>query len=245
MRDYMRNFVTESLAIISRESEGSLLRCDEHLKALLDTVPYLNVRDKSAILGVLRQISRRSRLFSDPTDYLALKSTFDALYSVCYRMERRSIGRVTENSMHSGMRKNRNRDIPIIFYLCPAHQNARQEHRALQGRIYVDRYWRSVTPQDQHGVIAEIIAKNKMMTVQEVMGAPYYLITAPDCHHILVPLDTDEILSARDIQQIVAGHQIKGFHREHKDNRERVLVRRAHRLRTAARVLSSYKKARS
>ena len=90
----------------------------------------------------------------------------------------------------------RSRSVGNVFYICSVHSNPAEKHKDLQGKIYVDRFWRAVLRDDDEmtRAVASYIRNHNIMTVQEVCSEPYYLITRPYCKHKLIPLDTEEVL---------------------------------------------------
>ena len=81
-----------------------------------------------------------------------------------------------------------------IFYLCSKHSNPAKDHKDYEGKLYVDRYWRSIlsTGTDTAwliGKVEQFITKNNITTVQKIVGAPVYLTTRPYCKHFFKEID--------------------------------------------------------
>ena len=89
--------------------------------------------------------------------------------------------------------------LPMIFYACSSHSKPAKDHADYQGKIYVDRYWRKFCtgnmPEWLEAAIEEFIQKNKILTIQKVMGPPVWLATRPFCRHVFVPVNTLSVLT--------------------------------------------------
>jgi hypothetical protein len=64
----------------------------------------------------------------------------------------------------------------------------------LQGKILVDRYWKSSLGEDMAREVGRYVRMHDMHTVQWAMGEPCYLCTRPNCRHQLIPLRTADVL---------------------------------------------------
>lgn len=82
----------------------------------------------------------------------------------------------------------------IIFYQCSKHNKCAPDHKAFQGKLYVDRYWRSILKEEPPTVL-DYIRSNNIKTIQWVMGNPVWMTTRPYCKHRLVGVDTPTVLS--------------------------------------------------
>lgn len=88
---------------------------------------------------------------------------------------------------------------PVIFYLCSEHDKCSDGHQDWQGKIYVDRFWKSLmigagcTDEDIYRV-KSYIKNHSLLTWQEVVGGKPYLISRPYCTHYMIPLSTDDVL---------------------------------------------------
>lgn len=81
------------------------------------------------------------------------------------------------------------RAISEPFFLCSWHDDPALDHKDLQGKIFVDEKWPK-----RNKKIAAYIKNHNIMTVQEAMGPPHYLITRPYCRHWLIPVSTYTVL---------------------------------------------------
>ncbi|MBO5711888.1 MAG: hypothetical protein J6R47_03530 [Acholeplasmatales bacterium] len=85
-----------------------------------------------------------------------------------------------------------------IFYITSFYGDCAHDHADYQGKIYVDEDWQNIAPKDRIDEIEQYINSNKIMTVQEVMDAPVYLTTRPNCRHYFQYISIDEVLGIKD-----------------------------------------------
>jgi hypothetical protein len=103
-------------------------------------------------------------------------------------------GDLKQRMIAEGMRKSRGRG--DVFWICSKHDDCAPDHKAWQGRIYVDERWRSIAPAADRRKVEAFISKYNTRTVQWVEGAPVYLLTRPNCRHFMEPVSTKEALSS-------------------------------------------------
>lgn len=146
--------------------------------------------------------------------------------------------RARMSGLKEQVKENRDKPDPVIFYLCSHHAHPAEDHKDYENRIYVDRYWLSIT-EDKYD--AEIIKKiksyiksNKILTVQEIVKAPVYLISRCYCRHYFIPLTTAEVLGS-SLKEIRKSHpegimQFKPLNHADREKRfqsKRILASRA------------------
>lgn len=242
MREYMRAFVKDALLSLQKlsEAEITLVECDKRIYEKVYELPLVNVRDAALIARTMKDLLRVARSWEGKEPYLASKHAFDRLYSACYKAETKSIGRAVDQRIATGLALNRSREMPVVLYLCSYHQNPREAHKALQGKLYVDRYWRDALMKSGHGGLIEYVEPvvKDLMTVQEAMKGPHWLMTAPNCHHTLLPITTEEIMRYGNAQAIIAHHPEArtGFRRDMKTDAQRRRKREELRRETASRI---------
>lgn len=103
-----------------------------------------------------------------------------------------------------------------IFYVCSTHHSPACDHKDYQGKLYVDRNWRSVLRQEENmawleTIVEEFIKENKILTVQKAISAPIYLTTRPYCKHYLISVGTVKALTtpAAELSPQTRGHLTK------------------------------------
>lgn len=76
-----------------------------------------------------------------------------------------------------------------IFYLCSVHSDCAKDHLEYQGKIYVDKYFKSqISDKTQIKAILDYINNNKIKYIQDIVSSPVWLITRPNCRHYFIPI---------------------------------------------------------
>lgn len=86
----------------------------------------------------------------------------------------------------------------VIFYIAAYFGDCAKDHVEYQGKIYVDKNWESNAPKDRLEEIRSYINSHDVKTVQEVMEAPAYFTTRPNCRHYFQYIDIDSVLGAKN-----------------------------------------------
>jgi hypothetical protein len=109
-----------------------------------------------------------------------------------------------------------NRPHAVIFYLCSWHQKPAEGHKNLQGKIYVDRFWRQTLKDagEEYLIpaVQNMIRARSMLTVQEATQDPYWLIYRPYCRHYFVPVPTDEVMGSVSDREVLMNHPEARMH---------------------------------
>ena len=79
----------------------------------------------------------------------------------------------------------KSRDNKQWFYLASSHNDCAEDHKAYQGRLYVD----NKAPKD----IIEYAKSRNLYTMQWVTGKPVWFVTRPYCRHYFVSLSLDQV----------------------------------------------------
>lgn len=90
----------------------------------------------------------------------------------------------------------------VVFYISAFFGDCAPDHALLNGKLFCDEKWESMCPKDRLDEVREYIESNKIMTVQEAMGEPYYYTTRPNCRHYFQYISIDEVLGAKTEEQV-------------------------------------------
>lgn len=129
--------------------------------------------------------------------YRVLMNTknYNSILHSVNRAERHRISMNKKSQMKKSL--NANRENNNIFYLCSEHSNPAKDHAPYQGKLYVDRFWRSTL--EKHGNTPESVERfikvNNIMTIQKVCSAPIYMVFRPYCKHYFIPVNTEKAMS--------------------------------------------------
>lgn len=188
------------------EAHRLLLRRSEAIASLTDRERYVLVE---AMMEVARKV--RGKSGRDAEIAGSRRQVFDGVVKSCNQVEEHRRERLVRDRAASQMENGRKQADPTVFWLSSWHQDPAEDHRDWQGKLYVDRYWRSALSSSGSRwriPMVEALLRNKQIpTVQWVMGGPVWLMTRPHCRHYLIPIGTSEALSSSN-----AG--LKKAHRE-------------------------------
>lgn len=90
----------------------------------------------------------------------------------------------------------------VVFYISAYFGDCAPDHADLNGKLFCDEKWESLAPKDRVDEIRDYINSNKIMTVQEAMGEPYYYTTRPNCRHYFQYIDIDSVLGAKTKEDV-------------------------------------------
>ena len=195
-------------------TKGTLGEAMARVERVLAKNEWLNGTSRADIRttceGVCRQLlglTRRGGLEIGTKEHLAfckmaVRLSEDVMKSWNRAWRREFVGG-RRKEITGGMAVLRMRDDPIVFYLVSSHQKPQKAHAELQGKILVDRYWKSSLGEDMAREVGAYIKANKTLTVQRAMGEPWYLLVRPNCAHQLIPLRTADVLgmTEKDIRK--------------------------------------------
>ncbi len=119
---------------------------------------------------------------------------FDTYFEMKARTEIQT--EIKDNMIQTG------HDAGVIFYITSYYGDCAKDHADYQGKIYFDRDWRANAPKDRIEEIENYISSNKLMSVQEVTGAPVYLTSRPNCRHYFQAIDIDSVLGAKNEKDV-------------------------------------------
>lgn len=178
------------------DTEANIRAKNEKVKLLLQKDTVLDNKEKSILFKYFKNLSR----FATP-DYLARNLTIQEATKMVNRAERASTARRKNRIIKETLKENRSQRLPVVFYLCSYHEKPALDHKDYQGKLYIDRYWRSAVL--QYGELAWLeapidayIKNHKIQTMQEVVGDAPYLTTRPYCKHFFIPVDIWTVLTS-------------------------------------------------
>ena len=83
-----------------------------------------------------------------------------------------------------------------IFFVCSKHKKPAEDHKDYQGKIYVDRFWRTKLDFNMQKKVEAYIKNHNVLTVQYIVGEPVYMTTRPYCKHYFIPVSTSTVLNS-------------------------------------------------
>lgn len=165
---------------------------EDKLRGVIADIPDFNIREKAKLYVACRKLAiRMLNQEGEPTNTQILQFV-TATNKVNEHRNARDRAANTKGQLRL------NRAAGQVFLLCSEHSNPAEDHRDYQGKVYVDRMWKSTLADDKETSrkVAAYIRNHDIITVQEVCGAPVYMTTRPHCKHFFVPVTIDEVLGS-------------------------------------------------
>ena len=174
-----------------------LSQSESLIRAKIDSIPWLTRYGKRQVREQAYMLLRKGKLWPKSSIALMLQSpkNFDMVMKAFNRAFRDAQSTAKASYYKGKLKSNRWKDDPVVFYLVSAHQKPAEKHAKYQNTILVDRYWRSTVPEEDRKSVASYIRNRNIITVQDAMGAPDYLIMRPNCKHFLTPIKTKTVLT--------------------------------------------------
>lgn len=171
------------------------------LRDIVKDIPSFNVREKARLYRLLKKTADLMYIQNGNL----VNSQIKTYYSGINKIEEHGNARHRRQNLLETMMFHRANY--GVFYMTSSHSDSEKLHEQYQGKIFVDRYWRYTLkdlPETQKKVAA-YIRNHNIMTVQEIIKGPVYMITRPYCRHYFIKLDTDEVLS-NSVNKILKNH---------------------------------------
>lgn len=195
----------------------------ERVKTLLQKDTALDNKEKSILFKYFKELARVGT-----PDYLSRNYVIQEATKFVNRAERASAARRKNKIIKETLRENRSQRLPILFYLCSYHEKCAEDHKDYQGRLYIDRYWRSALEQYKElwwliEPIEAYIKNHRTLTMQEVVGDKPFLTTRPYCKHFFIPVDIWTVLTSsvsaikREHPEAVQGTGKKSYRQYRRD----------------------------
>lgn len=175
----------------SQINKGLLFLQESAVRTYQDTLTNILLRCKSA--GDLKEQLQKhidsgidvGVIYKDGKNY-----QFDTYWEMKARTD-------IQNDIGSNMVKT-GQENGVVFYIAAYFGDCAKDHVEYQGKIYVDKNWESNAPKDRLEEIRSYINSHDIKTVQEVMEAPAYFTTRPNCRHYFQYIDIDSVLGAKN-----------------------------------------------
>ena len=172
------------------QEDKNLGQIKEDLRELVNSYSGLNRNERYWLYDEILRLARKSKAAKDKwQEVLGRRSNFDAVLRVSRKVKRDSELRAKRQAAYLAMHTE-----GTVFYLCSYHPNPADDHKDYQGKVYVDRFWRTKVSGREYYAVLSYIKNHNIQTIQEIMGAPVWLSTRPWCRHYFIALDTGTVL---------------------------------------------------
>lgn len=195
MKKQNKNLLIKVFSILG-DTDSSFCTKNALIKKALENCTALDNKEKNQLFRYFKELSK----ISTP-EYLSRNLTIRDATKMVNRAERSSTARRKKKIIKTTLKDNREQRLPVIFYLCSYHEKCAVGHKEYQGKIYVDRYWKSAIEQYHElwwliAPVQDYIKTNHVLTVQEVTGNDPYLIIRPYCKHFFIPIEIMTVLGS-------------------------------------------------
>lgn len=222
MKKQNKDLLIKVFSVFGDEELGYRARI-QRMKELLTKNDVLDNKEKSFLFKYFQNLAKVST-----PDYLKRNYIIQDATRAVNRAERASTARRKNKLIKETLRENRGQRLPVIFYLCSYHEKCAEDHKAYQGKIYIDRYWRSALEHYTELMwlidpIEAYIKNHNTLTMQEVVGNKPYITTRPYCKHFFIPVDVWTVLTSsvqaikREHPESVSGTGKKSFRQYRQD----------------------------
>lgn len=177
-----------------------LNKASQGIRTLVNSYSGLNRDEKYELWNTCYVLYRACRHDGDWTERISKRKNYDQVLRTARRVERKLKLRKQRNMTRTVLSGKDN-----IFFLCSVHSNCASDHKEYQGKMYVDRFWRTKVSGDRYYAVLSYIRNRKIMTVQQAMKDPIWLTTRPNCRHYFIPMDTDTVLHS-SVNKLAAIH---------------------------------------
>lgn len=212
---------TKTLEVVFKgvQDHKSIKSIRQDISRLVASFNGLNKYERAHLVSVGVSIAKKAKAnFPRADEYLSQRTVYNQLdvaaRKVAASQQLRQKRQLVRNELQSGEH---------IFFLCSYHSNPADDHKDFQGKIYVNRYWRSMVTGTDYYKVASYIKNRNVQTIQSIMGAPVYLTTRRYCKHYFTPLSTEAVLSSSPKALL---HNTKSFHYSDGDKQKRYYERR-------------------
>lgn len=192
--DYKR-LTKDSFLLITRSLsvEMPVSKFENEVKSLLKNEYYANKTEYYAIFDAISGTYKRAKtqLKSGKwKDFLAYNTTFNTIYFASKHASESNKTMIKLDNLQRAF------DRGFVFFMCDVHPNCADDHKAYQGKIYVDKNWRSRVPSELYLPVLSYIELRHIRTVQSVLWKPVWLTTRRYCHHRLHEIPTTTVLNS-------------------------------------------------
>lgn len=177
----------------------------QDIRNLVNSYEGLNRNERYDLYVAISGVARACYYMEDKNKGLSFRKNYDKILSVSRKVYAYQRLRMKKGTVRAELSK----PSGTIFFLCSKHNNCADDHKDYQGKIYVDRFWRTKVSGIQYAAVLEFIKNNQVITVQEVMGDPVWLTTRPYCRHHFIPMPIEEVLGATVLSELIEDYNMK------------------------------------
>lgn len=202
-----------SVVVNGLNTNRRLVDINSDLRAVVNSYNGLNRNERARLFNTAYAIARRGRSSGSPDNWqriMSSRTVYDAFASASRRVNSTSASRHKHSALGKAISDfETDNGTEPIFFVCSYHSNCAKDHSDYQGKVYVDRFWRTkVNGSDYYKVLSYIKNRN-VLTIQQVVKSPIWLTTRPNCKHYFIPIATADVLSSSPKKLL---HQHGAYH---------------------------------
>ena len=202
-----KSIIRQGLKYLCRALEAGYTRSKvrSDLRSLVNSYSGLNRNERFSLYIELDKLHRASKNYfgGDWHKKLGQCKSYDAVWKTARKVERNKKLRDKQRDIRR-MLDDQNQ----IFFLCTVHDHCAPDHLEWQGKIYIDRFWRTKVSGEQYYAVLSYVKNRRIHTVQWVMKDPVWMTTRPNCKHYFIPLTVKEVLHSSP-KSIAERHRYK------------------------------------
>ena len=186
-----KSFVRNSYSLIAYHIQAgtTLNRFSTVIRALVNSYSDINRNEKYKLYRTCLDLYRRMKR----SDALQTDLERDYNYAEVVRAARKVMRNRDLRKKQAQTREYLD-STEVVFMVCSKHSKPAEDHKDYQGKIYVDRFWRTKVNLTMQKKIEAYIKNHNVKTVQYIMGEPVYMTTRPYCKHYFIPVSTESVL---------------------------------------------------
>lgn len=208
-----KSFVRNSYSLIAYhvQKDTTLNQFSTVIRNLVNTYADINRNEKYKLYRTVLDLYRKMRRSDTVQQDLERDYNYVQVVKAARRVMRNRDIRNKQKSLREAISSTDN-----VFFVCSKHRKPAEDHKDYQGKIYVDRFWRTKLDLDMQKKVAAYIKNHNILTVQYITGEPVYMTTRPYCKHYFIPVSTDYVLHAsyKKVVESTGLHEHKWYTKE-------------------------------
>ncbi len=208
-----KSFVRNSYSLIAYHIQHgtTLNKFSTVMRNLVNSYSDINRNEKYKLYRTCLDLYRKMKHSDDLQKDLERDYNYVEVVRSARRVMRNRDIRKKQKSLKQALSSTDN-----VFFVCSKHSKPAEDHKDYQGKIYVDRFWRTKLDLTMQKKVEAYIKNHKVLTVQYIIGEPVFMTTRPYCKHYFIPVPTSTVLSSsyRKVVEQTGLHSHKWYTRE-------------------------------
>lgn len=188
-----KSFVRNSYSLLAYhiKAQTTLNRFSTVMRNLVNSYSDINRNEKYKLYRTVLELYRKMKRSDSVQTDLEKDYNYSQVVKAARNVMRNRDLRKKQRAIRDDLNSTEN-----IFFVCSKHRKPAENHKDYQGKIYVDRFWRTKLDSDMQKKVEAYIRNHKVLTVQYIMGEPVYMTTRPYCKHYFIPVNTSTVLNS-------------------------------------------------